>query len=170
MPVKKRSPKLQFRPDDHESFMRLAIGAAQRGVQAGQTPFGATIVKNGRVICSVHNVVWKTLDITAHAEVHAIRTACRKLKTADLSGCIIYSTCEPCPMCFSACHWARISKIYYGARIEDAQAAGFNELTISNEQMRLQGGSPIEVIGDFLRDEAVELFRFWQHQHHHRVY
>jgi len=170
MPVKKRFPRQPARPDDHEYFMRLAFEAARRGIRERQTPFGAVIVKDGQVVCSVHNVVWKTSDITAHAEVHAIRMACRKLRTIDLSGCVIYSTCEPCPMCFAACHWARLSKIYYGARIADAEAAGFSELTISNDQMRSLGGSTIEIVGDVLRDEGTELFRLWQRQKRHRPY
>ncbi|RMF64870.1 MAG: nucleoside deaminase [Calditrichaeota bacterium] len=144
-----------------EEFMRMAIEKAREGVRNGQTPFGACIVKNGEVITCVHNVVWATTDITAHAEVHAIREACRKLHTIDLSGCTIYSTCEPCPMCFSACHWARISRIVYGARIEDAQNGGFNELAISNSKMKEMGNSPVEIVGDFLREENRALFEEW---------
>ena len=104
-----------------EKFMRLAINKAKQGIKQGQTPFGACISKDGEVISCVHNIVWESLDITAHAEISAIREACKKLNTVDLSGCVIYSTCEPCPMCFSACHWAKISKIVYGAQIEDAK-------------------------------------------------
>ena len=92
-------------------FMRLAIAKAREGIKKGQAPFGACIVKNGKVIACSHNIVWESLDITAHAEINAIRTTCKKLKSVDLSGCTIYSTCEPCPMCFSACHWGRISRI-----------------------------------------------------------
>src|SRR3989338_3600598 len=113
-----------------ERFMRLAIEKALEGVRNGQSPFGACIVKEGKAVCCAHNVVWETKDITAHAEVHAIRQACRQLDTVDLSGCDIYSTCEPCPMCFSACHWAKISRIIYGTYIEDAKRLGYSELTI----------------------------------------
>ncbi|MFQ5421816.1 MAG: nucleoside deaminase, partial [Anaerolineae bacterium] len=137
----------------NDKFMRLAIEKAREGIGDGQTPFGACIVQNNEVITCVHNTVWKTTDITAHAEIHAIREACKRLNTVDLSGTTIYSTCEPCPMCFSACHWAKISKIVFGARIEDAQNAGFAELTISNECMKEFGNSSIEVVGDFLREE-----------------
>jgi tRNA(Arg) A34 adenosine deaminase TadA len=144
-----------------EIFMKMAIAKARQGVDEGQSPFGACIVKNGEVVVCEHNVVWATTDITAHAEVHTIRQACRILKTIDLTGCEIYSSCEPCPMCFSAIHWARISRIVYGARIEDARESGFHELEISNEKMKKMGHSPIEIVSDVCRDEAVELFHYW---------
>ncbi|MDD2703568.1 MAG: nucleoside deaminase, partial [Candidatus Omnitrophica bacterium] len=104
--------------------MRLAINKAVQGIRKGQTPFGACIVKGNRVISLAHNSVWRDTDITAHAEINAVRKACKKLKTIDLSGCVIYSTCEPCPMCFAACHWAGISAIIFGARIADARRSG----------------------------------------------
>jgi guanine deaminase len=150
--------------------MRLAIAKAREGVLQGQTPFGACIARSGEVVSCTHNAVWQSTDITAHAEVHAIREACRKLQTIDLSGCVIYSTCEPCPMCFSACHWARVAKIVYGANIRDAQQSGFHELTIPNKRMKELGGSPVEIVGDFLRDEAVELFHFFDQQLDKRTY
>jgi len=153
-----------------ERFMRLAIDAATQGIEKGQSPFGACIVKDGNVLSCCHNVVWATTDITAHAEVQAIRTACAKLGTIDLSGCTIYSTCEPCPMCFSACHWARIARIVYGARIADAQAIGFNELTVPNEQMKQLGRSPVEVRSGCLRDENIRLFELWLRQGDRRAY
>jgi len=142
-----------------EQFMRMAIATARAGMARGQTPFGAVIVKHGEVISDVHNVVWKTTDITAHAEVHAIREACKKLNTIDLSGCTIYSTCEPCPMCFSAIHWAKIDRIVFGARIEDAEEAGFNELSISNEEMKEKGNSPVALTTDFMREENRRVFQ-----------
>lgn len=145
----------------HEAYMRIAIEAAEEGIMHGQTPFGACIVKNGEVISSGHNQVWGATDITAHAEIRVIREACRKLGTVDLSGCVIYSTCEPCPMCFSACHWANISKIYYGAVIEDAKRAGFRELTISNEEMKELGNSPIDLEGGILQEDCTALFDKW---------
>lgn len=155
---------------DGERFMRLAIEKTKEGIAKGQTPFGACIVKNGKVISCVHNIVWKSTDITAHAEIHAIREACKKLKTIDLSECVIYSTCEPCPMCFSACHWANISKVIYGAKISDAKKYGFNELTVSNKEMKEKGKSKIKIIGDFLRDETVELFKLWAKNKDRKTY
>ena len=140
--------------------MRIAMEMAQKGVEAGQSPFGACIVdSDGRVVAQAHNQVVKTTDSTAHAEIQAIRAACRNLESIDLSGCTIYSTCEPCPMCFAACHWARLDRIVFGAAINDAQGAGFNELTISNLQMRELGGSPIQVDGGCLSAENEAAFR-----------
>ncbi|MFH1788584.1 MAG: nucleoside deaminase [Candidatus Altiarchaeota archaeon] len=153
-----------------EEFMRLAIEKAREGITAGQTPFGACIVKNGEVVSCEHNRVWETTDITAHAEICAIRKACEKLGTVELSGSVIYSTCEPCPMCFSAIHWAKIDRIIFGARIKDAEKAGFSELPISNETMDRLGKSPLEVTGDFMREENLNLFREWSERGDQRVY
>jgi tRNA(Arg) A34 adenosine deaminase TadA len=152
-----------------EEFMRLALAKAREGVQGGQWPFGACIVRDQRVVACVHNVVWATTDITAHAEVHAIRQSCRTLGTIDLSGCTIYSTCEPCPMCFSACHCARIDRIVYGASIADAASFGFSELPIPDARLKELVGSPVEILPDLLREEALELFRFWASRPGHRT-
>ena len=153
-----------------EKFMRMAIAKALEGVRGGQSPFGACIVKDGKVVSCSHNIVWKTTDITAHAEVTAIREACRVLKAIDLLGAVLYSTCEPCPMCFSAIHWAKISKVFFGTCIEDAKALGFGELTIANETMKALGKSPVALAGDFLREESLEVFRLWSGQKNRRVY
>lgn len=153
-----------------EKFMRMAVRKAVEGVRKGQAPFGACIAKDGKVMACSHNLVLKTTDSTAHAEIHAIRQACRKLNTIDLSGCTIYSTCEPCPMCFSACHWAKISKIVYGASIEDANGMGFSELAVSNEKMKKLGNSQVKLVGGFLMEENLELFRQWSERRDRRVY
>ncbi len=87
--------------------------------------------------------------------------ACKKLNSIDLSGCILYATTEPCPMCFGACHWAKISKIVYGTRIADSKKAGFDELCISNDELNSLGRANIDVSRDFLRDECLELFKIW---------
>lgn len=144
-----------------EYFMRLAIAEAKDGVLKGNTPFGACLVKEDSILARAHNRVWQDMDITAHAEIVTLRQACEKLGVVDLKGCVLYSTCEPCPMCFSALHWANISKIIYGARIEDALGLGFRELTISNRRMKEMGQSPIEVSGPFLLEENLALFEFW---------
>jgi guanine deaminase len=159
-----------IRPMNDKDFMLLAIKKAREGMKKGQTPFGACIVKNGKVVALSHNVVWKTTDITAHAEVTAIRAACKKLKTVNLSGCIIYSTCEPCPMCFSAIHWARIEKIYYGTNITDAKKIGFSELKISNIKMKKEGKSKVKVIKNFQRKESLELFNEFLHTKNRKIY
>ena len=141
-----------------ERFMRLAIAKAYAGVEAGGSPFGCCITKNGEVVAVDHNTVWQTTDITAHAEVTAIRSACRALATIDLTGCTVYTTTEPCPMCFSAIHWARAARIVFGTSIADAEAAGFRELSISNETMKRLGGASVAVEGGFLRDECAAVF------------
>lgn len=150
--------------------MRAAIAKAREGIDAGQTPFGACIVRDGCIIACEHNQVWRDTDITAHAEIRAIRKACRTLGTIDLSECTIYSTCEPCPMCFGACHWAKLARVVYAASIADAQAAGFTELTISNEEMKRRGGSAIEITGGVLAAEAVRLFAAWRQRPDVRAY
>lgn len=144
-----------------EDFMRLAIARARAGIETGETPFGACIVKSGQVVVVQHNCVWGGTDITAHAEVVAIRDACKSLQTVDLTGCVLYSTTEPCPMCFSACHWARVSKIVFGTLIADVNALGFNELPISSEEMKRLGKSPVEIEGGVLREENLTLLREW---------
>jgi guanine deaminase len=145
-------------PQD-ERFMRLAIEQAIQSVHDGQSPFGAVVVKDGEVVFAAHNRVWETTDITAHAEVVALRGACQALGTIDLAGCTVYSSTEPCPMCFSAIHWANADRIVFGTAIEDAEAAGFRELPISNEEMKRLGGSRVEVVRGVLREEAQEAFR-----------
>ena len=150
--------------------MQLAIERAKEGIKKGQTPFGACIVRDFNIISSAHNVVWKNTDATAHAEINAIRKACRKLNSIDLRGCIIYCTTEPCPMCFSACHWARISRIIFGTTIEDSRKFGFNELVISNSKMKSAGQINLEITGSFLRDECLELFKIWAHEKDNKPY
>ncbi|MCX7877947.1 MAG: nucleoside deaminase [Ignavibacteria bacterium] len=155
---------------DHNKFMQMAIDKALEGVKSGQSPFGACIVKDGKVIACEHNIVLASCDITAHAEIHAIRNACKNLQTIDLSGCEIYSTCEPCPMCFTAIHWARIDRIYYGASISDAEKFGFNELRVSNKELKNIGGSKVEIIPEILKKQCIELFDYWNSAPGKRTY
>src|SRR6059058_3557562 len=100
-----------------DEALQLAITACRMGIAAGQSPFGAVVVKGDRAITAAHNTVWRDGDPTAHAEVNAIRAATRLLGTIDLSGCTLYSTCEPCPMCLAASHWAKFDRVVYGAAI-----------------------------------------------------
>jgi tRNA(Arg) A34 adenosine deaminase TadA len=151
-------------------WMRLAIASARRGVQKGQTPFGACIVREGEVLACEHNSVWLTTDITAHAEINAIRTACRQLGKIDLSGATIFSSVEPCPMCFSAIHWAKVTRIVFGADIEDAKKAGFNELSISNAKMKTAGDSDIVIESGLLRTECQSVFDEWLERSDRRPY
>ncbi|MFH1306343.1 MAG: nucleoside deaminase [Candidatus Micrarchaeota archaeon] len=145
-----------------EKFMLETIEKAKEGIKKGQAPFAACIVDelNNIVVCE-HSKVWETNDITAHAEIVAIRKACEKLGKIDLSNCTIYSTTEPCPMCFSAIHWAGIERIVFAANIGDAKNAGFRELMISNEKMNEIGGGRIEIKKEFKRGEALKLFEEW---------
>ena len=112
---------------DNEKYMQLAIEKSIENVENGGGPFGAVIVKNGEVIAATSNSVTIDNDPTAHAEVNAIRQACRKLGTFDLSGCELYTTAEPCPMCFGAILWANIRKVYYGCTIADTDKIGFRD-------------------------------------------
>lgn len=109
-------------------FMSMAIKEAEKGIYAGHGgPFGAVIVKDGKVIAKGHNQVIKNNDPTCHGEMMAIHKACKKLNTFDLSGCEIYTTGEPCPMCLAAILWANIEKVYYGCNIFDTEDIGFRD-------------------------------------------
>jgi tRNA(Arg) A34 adenosine deaminase TadA len=153
-----------------EDYMRLAIRKARDGIAADQSPFGACVVRDGQILACEHNLVWRTTDATAHAEVTAIRAACRAADDVKLSGATIYSTTEPCPMCFAAIHWAGIARIVFGASIADARRAGFGELTLSNIEMKRIGGSPVQVAPPLLSAEAVQLFQEWLANPRHRTY
>jgi tRNA(Arg) A34 adenosine deaminase TadA len=155
---------------DDADYMGKAIEKAKKGVKDGQSPFGACIVKKGRILAVEHNRVFELGDPTAHAEIVAIKAAAKKLKSIDLSGCTVYSTCEPCPMCFSACHWARISKIVYGTRIEDARKIGFHEFPIHDTTLKDIGKSNIKITGDYMRDESMELFGMWSKRKNKKKY
>ncbi len=145
----------------NERYMKLAIKEACKNFQTLEGgPFGACIVKDGEVLAVARNTVLKH-DATCHAEINAIRKASKKLGTHDLSGTTIYSTTEPCTMCFSAVHWARIDRIYFGTSIKDALKAGFNELSISNVRMKSLGNSPVEIVPHFLKDDCRILFDRW---------
>lgn len=112
-------------------LMQAAIDEARAGLGAGDGgPFGAVVVRDGVVVARAHNQVVALNDPSAHAEVQAIRAACRELGSFDLSGCEIYATCEPCPMCFAAIHWARLDRVVFGAARADAAAIGFDDAAI----------------------------------------
>lgn len=147
---------------DDERFMRLAIQAAADGVRGGGYPFGACIVREGKILATAANTLRQgEPDVTAHAEMEAIRAACRKFKTLDLSGATIYATGEPCVMCFGACYWANISRIVYGASMADLQKAGIRQLPITDQQLKEQGKVAVELDGGFLRDESLALLKLW---------
>ena len=150
--------------------MRLAIAACRRGLLLGQSPFGATITREGRVIAEAHNTVRLDNDPTAHAEVNALRRAARELSSFDLSGCVLYSTCEPCPMCLAATHWARVDRLVFGASIADAKSSGFHEMPIPAATMVAMGESLLRVEGGFQTEECRALFDEWKESGHSEAY
>jgi len=154
----------------NEQMMKRAIEKAREGIQKGQSPFGCAIVKGDRLVAAAHNTVWLTTDPTAHAEVNALRLAAKELGTIDLSGCTLFTTCEPCPMCLTATHWAKIDTCYFGATIADAENAGFSELTISADEMVRQGKSPLKVHSGLLQKECAQLFHDWKALNKGKVY
>lgn len=152
--------KAKQQNSDQIQFMRQAIRLATENVTKEGGPFGAVIVKNGEVVATGVNRVTDSLDPTAHAEVCAIRAACKTLNTFDLRGCEIYSSCEPCPMCLSAIYWARIDKLYFAGTKYDAAEAGFDDSFIYDELARSQSERQLPV-EHLLHDEAMESFNAW---------
>lgn len=147
---------------EHEKFMRLAIELSAKNVKEGLGgPFGAVIVKDGEVVAASGNKVVPTNDPTAHAEVSTIRLACQKLNTYDLKGCVIYTSCEPCPMCLGAIYWARLDKIYYANTKADAADIGFDDQFIYEEIDRQMHERKLPVV-QMLRDEAIGAFKLWE--------
>lgn len=151
-------------------LMRLAIDKSRAGIAAGQSPFGCAIARDGRVLSCAHNTVVLTTDITAHAEVNAIREACRAVGDIFLDGAIVATTCEPCPMCMAALHWARVDTVYYGATIADADTAGFNELQLPAAELLRLGGSSLKLVPQLLPEECKHLFAEWKNNPKRRVY
>ncbi len=121
----------------NKKFLDMAIAESEKSVKLGSSPFGAVIVRDGVVIARAHNTVVLKKDPTAHAEVNAIRLACKKLGTFDLSGCDLYASCEPCPMCTAASTWANISHVYYAANKKDADKIGFRDDCMFNNKCRV---------------------------------
>ncbi|MBF1444219.1 MAG: nucleoside deaminase [Prevotella nigrescens] len=143
-----------------EELMRRAIELSENSVRNGGGPFGAVIAKDGEIIAEGSNKVTINNDPTAHAEVCAIRNACKILNTFELANCVIYTSCEPCPMCLGAIYWARLSKIFYANDRKDAAEIGFDDDFIYEEiaiepQYRKK---PSEIL---LRNEAISAFRMW---------
>src|SRR5690349_7660199 len=147
--------------EQQEAFMREAIQLSLSNIHSCTGgPFGAVIVREGQIIAKGANSVTATNDPTAHAEVVAIRQACEKLQTFDLSGCEIYASCEPCPMCLGAIYWARLDKLYFANTKSDAAAIHFDDQFIYQELEK-----PLDQRSLFtrqlLRDEALEAFKTW---------
>ena len=163
----KKSGKRDFLPEtenfseEDARYMRMAIRLSVDNVEAGGGPFGAVIVRNGEVIATGVNSVVPDNDPTAHAEVSAIRTACKRLGTFKLDDCTVYSSCEPCPMCLSALYWAGVKRICYGNTKADAKAIDFDDSFIY-DQLELDYDRRSIRCDHFLRSEAIEAFRRWE--------
>ncbi len=142
-------------------FMQRAIELALENVRSGRGgPFGTVIVKDGAVIAEGVNCVTSLNDPTAHAEITAIREACRKLGSFQLDGCELYTSCEPCPMCLGAIYWARPAGVFYGASAADAAAAQFDDAFIFREMAQPTRLRKIPMV-QVMRDEALAAFRAW---------
>ena len=147
---------------DKNELMQKAIRLAVKNVESGRGgPFAALVVRDGEVIATGANAVTRSNDPTAHAEIMAIRKTCSKLGRFDLSGCELYSTSEPCPMCLGAIHWARLDRVYFAARTEDAARAGFSDRSIQDEMKRPYGKQSI-AIERLSHREAGLPFEAWQ--------
>lgn len=147
--------------EQHERYMGMAIALSEKNVKDGSGgPFGAVIVKDGKIVAQSSNSVTSTNDPTAHAEVSAIRLAAKELNSFDLSGCVIYTSCEPCPMCLGAIYWARISKIYYAGTRDDAEEIGFDDKFIYRELNRPAEKRQLPSV-QIMREESLEVFRKW---------
>lgn len=143
------------------TFMRKAIELSIKNIARGGGPFGAVIVKNNQIIATGVNRVTASTDPTAHAEVNAIRKACKKLVTFDLTGCDIYSSCEPCPMCLGAIYWARIENLYYANTQQDAKDIGFDDSFIYDE-IKLKPVDRTLKTTQLLAAEAHKAFQKWK--------
>jgi guanine deaminase len=145
-----------------ERFMRAAIELATENVRSGRGgPFGAVIVRDGQIIASGANCVTSSNDVTAHAEIVAIRNACKALASFQLSDCDLYTSCEPCPMCMGAIYWARPKNVYFGCTASDAAKVGFDDSLIYEELRRPLGKRRIPMI-QALHDEALAAFEAWE--------
>ena len=147
--------------ENDKRFMRRAIELAEQGMESkAGGPFGAVVVKDNEIIAEGFNRVTSTNDPTAHAEVIAIREACRKLNSFQLDDCVIYTSCEPCPMCLGAIYWARPKKVFYACTREDAAEANFDDQFIYNELATDIRKRRVEFV-ELLRNEAKPVFQKW---------
>ena len=147
--------------EQDKAFMREAIRLADESVKNGGGPFGAVIVRDGEIVAGSANSVTLDNDPTAHAEVNTIRQACRKLSTFDLSDCVIYTSCEPCPMCLGAIYWSRLGRVYYANTKKDAAAINFADDFIYKELEQREEHRSVPFI-PMLRNEALKTFRAWK--------
>lgn len=145
-----------------DPFMTRAIDLAVANVKSGKGgPFAAVVVKDGRIVGEGANAVTSVNDPTAHGEIMAIRAACKNLRSFDLTGCEIYASCEPCPMCLVASYWARLDRIHYGAWAADAAAAGFDD-TFFYDELRKPAGARRIPMDSLMREQGAAPFRAWK--------
>jgi len=150
--------------NSEEKFMKVAIDLAFEGMHENKGgPFGAVIVQNGVIVGRGNNQVTSTNDPTAHAEIVAIRDACKQLNTFELNDCVIYTTCEPCPMCLAAIYWTHINKIFYGSTKLDAANINFDDSFIYDEIMKNNAERKLNM-EQISRDQTIELFNEWQNK------
>jgi len=149
--------------ENQKKFMAKAIELSINSANTIGGPFGSVVVQDSKIISHGSNKVTSLNDPTAHAEIVAIRNACQKLGTFNLSGCEIYTTCEPCPMCLSAIYWARIDKIYYANTREDAKNIDFDDSFIYFEVAKKINDRKIKMV-QMNRDEALEAFKIWKNK------
>ena len=149
--------------EEKNKFMLKAIELSIKSADTIGGPFGCVIVEDNKIISEGYNKVTSTNDPTAHGEIVAIREACLKLNTFNLSGCELYSTCEPCPMCLSAIYWSHIDKIFYANTRDDAKNIDFDDSFIYSEINKKIGDRKIQMI-QMLRDEALKAFKIWDNK------
>lgn len=147
--------------DADRHFMAAAIDVARRALAAGEPPIGACLVRDGQIVACTHNSIIGSLDITAHAEMQAIRRACREERRLDLSGCRLFVTVEPCPMCLAACHYAHVSEVVFGAKLDDIQQVTGDELIPARSAGADACGSSVRLRGGLLADECRALLAAW---------
>jgi len=152
-----------------KKLLKKAISLAAEGMNRGGGPFGAIITRDGKIISRESNRVTLDNDPTAHAEILAIRSAAHQLGTWDLSGCELYTSCEPCPMCLGAVYWSGIRKVYYAATHNDARDAGFDDADMYHEFSLPEGERMIETRSD-CREEVLEIFREWNAKENKKPY
>ena len=145
-----------------ETLMRAALAAARRGLLAGEAPVGACLVQDGRVIATAHTAVGGGPDATAHAEILAIRAACRSLRSARLDGCELYVSVEPCAMCLAACHYAGIDAVWFAASLQDMQA-------LTGQELAAPSPASVGLHGGVLADESRALLAEWAAQRRGRA-
>ena len=155
--------------DHDKKFLVQAIALAEKSIHEGGGPFGAIIVKDDEIIAWGNNKVVKDHDPTAHAEIIAIRNACKKLGTYELKGCTIYSNCEPCPMCLGALYWTRIDKIVYASSRHDAAQIGFNDAFIYDELALMPNRRSI-IMEQLVVPEAAHVFQQWCEKSDKKMY